>query len=90
VIDVSDRPWCFSTRTDQVIVASDRPWCFAARTDPKLLLIDVSDQPWCFLVRIDQMVVQVSDEFPTEVEVLFNYLVICFESLYCVLQAIPA
>jgi hypothetical protein len=29
VIDVSDRPRCFSARTDQVIVASDRPRCFS-------------------------------------------------------------
>jgi hypothetical protein len=36
------------------------------------------------------VVVQVSDKFSTGIEVLFNYLVICFESLYCVLQAIPA
>jgi hypothetical protein len=90
VIDVSDRPLCFSVRTDQVIVASDWPWCFVARTDPKLLLIDVSDRPWCFSARTDQIVVQVSNEFPTGVKVLFNYLVICFESLYCVFQAIPA
>jgi hypothetical protein len=86
VIDVSDRLRCFSARTDQVIVAFDRPRCFSVRTNPKIV---VSDRPWCFSARTDQMVVQVSDEIPTGVEVLFNYLVICFESLYCVLQAIP-
>jgi hypothetical protein len=52
-------------------------------------VIVASDRPWCFSARTDQMVVQVSDEFPTSVEVLFNYLVICFESLYYVLQVIP-
>jgi hypothetical protein len=103
VIDVSDRLRCFSARTDQVIVAFDRPRCFSARTNPKIVVSDrpwcflartdqvivASDRPWCFSARTDQMVVQVSDEIPTGVEVLFNYLVICFESLYCVLQAIP-
>jgi hypothetical protein len=39
--------------------------------------IIVSDRPWCFSAKTDQMVVQVSDEFSTSVEVLFNYLVIC-------------
>jgi hypothetical protein len=69
VIDVSDRPRCFLARIDQVIVASDRPRCFSARTNPKIV---ASDRPWCFSVRTDQIVVQVSDEFPTGVEVLFN------------------
>jgi hypothetical protein len=55
------------------------------------LVIDVSDQPWCFAVRSDQIIVdQVSDKFSTGLEVLLNYLVICCESLYCVLQAVPA
>jgi hypothetical protein len=66
VIDVSDRPRCFSARTDQVIVASDRPRCFSARTNPKIV---ASDRPWCFSVRTDQVVVQVSDKFSTGVEV---------------------
>jgi hypothetical protein len=74
VIDVSDRPRCFSARTDQVIVASDRPRCFSARTNPKIV---ASDRPWCFSARTDQVVVQVSDKFSTGVEVLFNYFVIC-------------
>jgi hypothetical protein len=69
VIDVSDRPRCFSARTDQVIVASDRPRCFSARTNPKIV---ASDRPWCFSARTDQVVVQVSDKFSTGVEVLFN------------------
>jgi hypothetical protein len=52
-------------------------------------VIDVSDRPWCFAVRSDQIIVdQVSEEFSTGLEVLLNYLVICFESLYCVLQAV--
>jgi hypothetical protein len=88
VIVASDLPWCFAARTDPkllLIDVSDRPWCFSARTDQ---VIVASDRPWCFSARTDQMIVQVSDEFPTSVEVLFNYLVICFESLYYVLQAI--
>jgi hypothetical protein len=83
VIDVSDRPMCFSARTDQVIVASDWPRCFLARTNPKIV---ASDRPWCFSARTDQMVVQVSDEFRPALK----FYLICFESLYCVLQAIPA
>jgi hypothetical protein len=74
VIDVSDRPRCFSARTNPKIVASDRPWCFSARTDQ---VIVASDRPWCFSARTDQVVVQVSDKFSTGVEVLFNYFVIC-------------
>jgi hypothetical protein len=91
VIDVSDRPRCFSARTDQVIVASDRPRCFSARTNPKIVASDrpwcfsartdqvivASDRPWCFSARTDQVVVQVSDKFSTGVEVLFNHFVIC-------------
>jgi hypothetical protein len=86
VIDVSDRPRCFSARTDQVIVASDRPRCFSARTNPKIVASDrpwcfsartdqvivASDRPWCFSARTDQVVIQVSDKFSTGVEVLFN------------------
>jgi hypothetical protein len=53
-------------------------------------VIVASDRPWCFSARTDQVVVQVSDEFSIGIEVLFNCLVICFESLYCELQAIPA
>ena len=74
-----------------VINVSNRTWCFAARTDPKLLLINVSDRPWCFVARSNRIfVVEVSDEFSTGLEVLLIYLVICFESLYCVVQAVPA
>jgi hypothetical protein len=55
-----------------------------------LLVIVVSNRP-CFAARFDQIfVVQVSDEFLISIEVLLNYLVICFESLHCVLQAVPA
>jgi hypothetical protein len=42
------------------------------------VVIVVSSRPWCFAARYDQiLVVQVSEEFSTGVEVLFNYLVIC-------------
>jgi hypothetical protein len=60
---------------------------FSATTDH---VIVASHRLWCFLAKTNQMIVQVSDEFSTGVEFLFNYLVICFESLYCMLQAIPA
>jgi hypothetical protein len=79
VINVSDRPLCFSAKTDQVIVASDRPWCFAARTNQ--LVVQVSDQ---FFWRKPINWFQVST-VSAGIAVLFNYLVICFESLYCVL-----
>jgi hypothetical protein len=49
-------------------------------------VIVVSDQPWCFVARSDQILVdQVSDDFSTGLEILLNYLVICFESFYYVL-----
>jgi hypothetical protein len=81
---------CFSAKLIGLYVY-DRLWCFAARTDPKLLLIDVSDRPWCFAARSDQIfVVQVFNEFSTGHEGLLNYLVICFKSLYCVLQSVSA
>jgi hypothetical protein len=49
-----------------------------------LFVIDVSNWPWCFTARSNQIfVVQVSDKFSTGLEVLLNYLVICFKSLYC-------
>jgi hypothetical protein len=42
-------------------------------------VINVSDRPWCFAARSDQILVdQVSNEFSTGLEVLLNYLVICF------------
>jgi hypothetical protein len=62
-----------------------------ARPNHLLLVIVVFDRPWCFATRSDQIMVgQVSNEFLTGLEVLLNYLVICFESLYCVLQAVLA
>jgi hypothetical protein len=61
-------------------------FCYENRSS---VVIDVSDRPWCFAVRSDQIIVdQVSEEFSTGLEVLLNYLVICFESLYCVLQVV--
>jgi hypothetical protein len=41
-------------------------------------VIVASNRPWCFSARTNQIVVQVSDKFRTSIEVLFNYLVICF------------
>jgi hypothetical protein len=55
------------------------------------VVIVVSDRLLCFAVRSDQILVdQVFDKFSTSLEVFLNYLVICFESLYCVLQVVLA
>ena len=63
--------YCGENQSNVVIVVSNRPWCFAARSNQ--ILAD-----------------QVFDEFSTGLEVLLNYLVIYFESLYFVLQAVLA